>query len=266
MIIDIHAHIAEEKFFPENMFRTMKKVLRKDPTKASPENLLKDMDETGIQKAVLLAVNAETTMQHKVPNEFVLKAVDEYPERFIGFCGVDPYDKNCVHEIETFYKKGMKGLKLIPVFHFLYPNDEKYIPIYEKACELGLPILFHAGVDFALRTRIKYSNPIFFDDVAVDFPDLKIIIAHFGWPWINETIAIALKNENVQIDISSLGKDVLHRLPWTLLEKYLSDRILFGSDFPVFSCKRAVENVTSLPVSKDTKEKIFYNNAKKIIL
>lgn len=266
MIIDFHTHIAKKEFFPENMFVRMKKVLGKDPTHASSDQLLQDMDNAGIQKAILLAVNAQTSMQYRVPNEFILEAMVEYPERFIGFCGVDPYDKNCVHEIEIFYKKGMKGVKIIPVFHFLYPDDEKYTPIYEKAQELGMPVLFHAGIDFASQTKIKYSNPVFLDDVAVDFPDLKIVIAHFGWPWINETVAVALKNENVYIDTSSLGKNTLSTLPWNLLERHLSDRILFGSDFPVGSCKKAVENILNLAINKETKEKIFYKNAKKLIL
>ncbi len=266
MIIDCHAHIAKKEFFPEDMFKRMKKVLGKDPTHASPEQLLEEMDSAGIQKTVLLAVNAETGMQHKVPNEFILNAVRKYPERFIGFCGVDPHDKNCVHEVEMFSEQGMKGLKIIPAFHFLYPNDKEYVPIYEKAQELDLPVLFHAGIDFAFRTRIKYSNPIFLDDVAVDFPDLNIIIAHFAWPWINETVAIALKNENVYIDTSALGRAALRSLPWNLLERYLSDKILFGSDFPTVYCKRAVENIQSLQINGETKEKIFYKNAKKLIL
>lgn len=265
MIIDTHAHIAEKEFFPKNMFKRMKKVLGKDPTKASLGQLLEDMDKANIQKAVLLAVNAETSLQYRVPNEFILRAVNKYPERFIGFCGVDPHNDDCVHEVEVFYEQGMKGLKIIPAFHFLYPNDKKYVPVYEKAQELDLPVLFHAGIDFAFRTRIKYSNPVFLDDVAVDFPDLKIIIAHFGWPWINETTAIALKNENIYIDLSALGKDTLLNLPWNLLERHLCDKILFGSDFPVVSCKKAVENIQNLPINRETKQKIFYKNAKKII-
>ncbi len=266
MIIDSHTHIAEKEFFPKDMFKRMKEVFGKDPTDASLGRLLEEMDNADIQKAVLLGVNAKTSMQYKVPNEYILKAVNEYPDRFIGFCGVDPYDHDCINEIDMFYGQGMKGVKIIPVFHFLYPNDQKYTPIYEKAQKLNLPVLFHAGADFAVRTRIKYSNPVFLDDVAVDFPDLKIIIAHFGWPWVNETIAIALKNENVYIDISAMGKDTLFNLPWGLLERHLSNKILFGSDFPIVSCKKAVENVQKLPISGESIKKIFHKNAKQIIL
>ena len=143
--------------------------------------------------------------------------VEEAPERFIGFASVDPYREDAVKELDhAFGELGLSGLKLNPSKQKFYPTDSVMKPVYEKCIEYGKPILFHCGTSWEPNTPAKYSKPLCFEEVAIEYPELRIGLAHFGWPWVQDTAMMLLKYPNVYADTSMLycdrAKDFFHQL------------------------------------------------------
>jgi predicted TIM-barrel fold metal-dependent hydrolase len=165
-----------------------------------------------------------------------------------------------------------KGIKINPPSGF-YPNDERLYPSYEKAQELQIPVMFHMGLKPpAEGCRLKYCRPIFIDDVVVDFPDLPIIIAHAGYPWVDETIMVGMYSENVYVDISTLnqieeamGEPVILPTLKKLHASLGSRKIVYGSDgiFNIEPIKEAVNSADFL--SANDKENIFWKNANELL-
>jgi len=277
MIIDIHAHLCTKEVLDlpgsKELFRPYETIFHREFKPISLEQMIEDMDKAGIDKTVLCSINMETMALdglegYKVPNEIIAEAVKEYPDRFIGYACVDPHKGYlAIKELEqAVLDLGLEGLgELLPSNVELYPNDELMYPLYEKALELEIPVLIHAGQIFDPGTKIKYSNPIFIDDIAIDFPSLKIIIAHFGWPWMEETLAIVQRNTNVYFDISGWAPRYLPKLLIEFMNGPLGEKALFGTDFPLMSWERAVSEFKDLPLKESTKEKVLGGNAKQLL-
>ena len=160
----------------------------------------------------------------------------------MGFASVDPWmGKAACYELERSIKElGLKGLKLHPIHQAFFPNDTRFYPLYEVADGLGIPVLFHSGFAGAgsgtpggSGLKLKYSKPVpCFDDVAADFPNMTIIMAHPAWPWIDEQIAVALHKSNVFLDLSGW---MPRFIPEGLIRETntrLQDKVMFGSDYP----------------------------------
>ena len=152
--------------------------------------------------AVVFTVDAETvTGRRAVPNEEVAAAAAANPDVLIPFASVDPHRKNAVEEAERLIREhGVRGFKFHPNLQAFFPNDHAVYPLYETIAAAGLPALFHtghSGIGTGLPggggIRLKYSNPMAVDDVAVDFPGLKIVLAHPSFPWQDEAISVALQ-------------------------------------------------------------------------
>jgi len=159
----------------------------------------------------------------------------------------------------------MRGLKLLPSYQFFYPNDERLYPLYMKAEELGIPVNFHTGSSILKNTRLKYADPMYLDEVAVDFPDLTIIMAHGGRSfWYDVALFLVKRHKNVCIDVSGLP-------PSNLLEYFpgleeIGDKVVFGSNWPsVVSIRRNAEAIWKLPLEEETKRKILSENAQRIL-
>ena len=232
----------------------------------NPENVRLGAERFGSQ-CVVVAIDAETVWDYKVSNDAVAKAVSQYPDRLIGFASVDPHKGVvAVKELERAVKKlGLKGLKLLPHLIELYPNDKRMYPVYEKAQELGIPVLFHTGTQFHTGTRIKYCKPIYLDDVAVDFPDLKIVIAHFGFPWFYEAIAVCQRNPNVYFNIAGWAPRHIPEPVIRYMNGPLKHKCLFGSDYPLLPRKRIIEELKQLPLKQEVLKKLFEENPKRLL-
>ena len=277
MIIDIHAHPLTKEVLElpgtKELFQPYEAVFHRETKPISLEQMIEGMDKARVAKTVLCSINMETMMMdglegYKVPNEIIAKAVSQYPDRFIGFACVDPRKGYlAIKELELAVRElGLVGLgELLPSNIELYPNDKLMYPLYEKVLELDIPIIVHSGQIFDPGTKLKYSNPIFVDDVARDFPSLKLIVAHFGWPWMEETIAVVQRNPNVYFDISGWAPRHLPKLLLDYMDGPLSDKALFGTDFPLISWERAVSELKDLPLKESTKEKVLGENAKRLL-
>ena len=158
----------------------------------SVENLLSQMDEAGIEKSILFAVDAPLLT---AGNDFVEKICQQHAERFIGFASVNPNRENAFEIMKNIVEKSaMKGMKFHPPLQDFYPNDRKMWPIYKLASDAGQPVVFHVGsTPFGNLVKLKQADPLLIDDVANEFPELKIVLTHLGTLWHNESFMIAEK-------------------------------------------------------------------------
>lgn len=200
------------------------------------------MEECGVTRAFLLAMNCEASRDPAlrnltVANEAVASAVREHPDLFVGFGSVDPRTGDrALATVEEVGRLGLTGLKFHASAIETYPNDEaRMFPLYRRARELGLRIVHHTGTTALGRCSIKYARPVYLDDVAQAFPDLPILAAHFGWPWIEECFAVLMRNPNVFMDLSGWAPRYLPEAVLAMANGPLKDRILVGSDYPMLS-------------------------------
>jgi predicted TIM-barrel fold metal-dependent hydrolase len=169
------------------------------------------------------------------PNEYIADYADRHPEKVIGFASVDPLRDNVRETLDrAFDVLKLKGLKLGPIYQNIHPTDKRMMKIYEYCQDRGLPIMIHQGTTFPRLAPLKYSFPILLEDVALQFPNLRMIIAHLGHPWIEDTLVLIRKQPNFYSDISAL-----HYRPWQfyqaliLAKEYgVLNKVLFGSDYP----------------------------------
>jgi predicted TIM-barrel fold metal-dependent hydrolase len=166
-------------------------------------------------------------------------------DRLVPFAGVDPNaGREAVTELKRAVKEyNMRGLKVHSSANSVYPNDKRLMhPIYEFCQDRGLPILFHTGTTGLGDCEIRYSKPEFLDEVCQSFPDLKVVMAHFGWPWTEVALAVALRNPNVFIDISGWKPRYLPSVLLPYMNGILQDRFLFGTDYPMIRHKAWFED------------------------
>ncbi|MGB9628167.1 MAG: amidohydrolase family protein, partial [Thermodesulfobacteriota bacterium] len=169
-------------------------------------------------------------------------------------------------KLEDYVREGARGLKLHPSYQFYYPNEARLYPLYSKAQELRIPVIFHIGTSIFKGTRLKYCDPIYLDDVAVDFPNLKIIMAHSGRGfWYDKCFFLSRLHKNLYMDITGLPpQNLLNYFPE--LEKN-REKVIFGSDWPTIpsSIGKNIEMIKSLPLSDHAIEAILYKNAARIL-
>ena len=233
------------------------------------EELVDLLDEANIERACLLATKAGPAWDPesaRTPYEAVARAVEKYPTRFVGIAGVDPTEGMAgVRELEFLVRDmGFVGAHLYPHWFDLAPDEARYYPFYTKCCELGVPIQMQVGhcLRYTTKRRLRsVGQPITLDTVANDFPELKLIGIHTGWPWTEEMISVAWKHENVYIGTDAYAprywaKELVH-----FANSWGQDKVLFGTDFPVIGFRRAREEIDGLGLRPESKEKLLRGNA-----
>ncbi len=274
--IDMHVHIPRRPGLPDMVIEeSLRRYFRLNDPPRLAEELYTRYSEWDIL-GVVFSVDAETaTGDSPDTNDYVAELVNAHPEQFIGFATVDPWkDGRAVNELERAVTQlGLKGLKLHPIHQAFFPDDTRFYPLYEKCVELGIPVLFHSG--FAAAgigmpggggMKLKYSAPIpHIDDVAADFPDLTVIMAHPAWPWVEEQIAVALHKPNVYIDLSGWAPRYIPQQLINETNTRLQDKVLFGSDFPYLPPDRWLSGFERLEVRDEVRPKILLENARRIL-
>lgn len=197
-----------------------------------------------VQIATVLNMNACCTWGAALPNDYIKKYCDTVPDLYVGYGGIDPNmpTKAALRELDRcFNDLNIMGLKFHPAYQNFWPNDkEKLYPIYERCVEYGLPILFHTGSTRMTQCHIRSCKPEFIDEVATDFPDLHIIMSHFGWPWTEEALAVMWRHEHVYCDLSGwLPKHIYDTQPivFQYMNSVMADKFVYGSDYPAISPK-----------------------------
>ena len=238
----------------------------------SIENYIGMKDRAGIDRSLLIAVRAGDQRMRgsfEIPYEQVATVCRKYPNRFSGLAGIAPYrGMEGVRELEYAVRElGFVGAHLYPHWIELAPDHAKYYPYYAKCCELDIPIMMQVGHNLVYsreRRLPSVGRPITLDQVAIDFPDLKLIGIHIGIPWTDEMISMAWKHENVYI-----GSDAYAPKYWPdsfvhYLKTYGQDKVIFGTDWPVISPERAMDEIKQLGISEPVMEKFLSTNAKRI--
>jgi predicted TIM-barrel fold metal-dependent hydrolase len=210
----------------------------------------------------------------KITNEEVAELAHKNSDVAIPFASIDPHrGDEGVRQAQRLIKDfGVKGFKFHPTVQEFYPNDRLAYPLYEVIAEAKLPALFHTGqtgVGAGTRggggIRLKYSNPIYLDDVAVDFPDMPIILAHPSFPWQEEALSVATHKPQVHIDLSGWSPKYFPPLLVQYANTLLKDKILFGSDYPVLSPERWIEEFHKLPIKPEVRPLILKENAARLL-
>ncbi len=174
-------------------------------------------------------------LEAHIPNQLIADYCSEHADQMIGFAGLDPTDPDAMAQVaEIGHDPFLKGLVICPAAQNFHPCDTQAMRIYEAASAMKLPVVFSSGPYLDRHTRMEYARPLLLDEVARSFPDLKMVISHLGYPWLDETLTLLAKHSNVFSCIAGLL-----RRPWiawdALIRAYqlqVTSRILFGSDFP----------------------------------
>ncbi|MGA8905524.1 MAG: amidohydrolase family protein [Candidatus Bathyarchaeia archaeon] len=275
--IDVHVHPPTKEFLIDSGGRHVEAAAKKFGRAIELktfEQMLEEYSKCGVEKLVLFAWDAETASHMpRVANEFVAKVADRYPERVVGFASVDPHKKSAVKDLEYAIRDlNLRGLKLHPQVQAFEPNDRAYYPLYSKCVELGVPVTFHtgstywgAGLEGGGGVKLRFSDPMLLDDVAADFPELKLIMAHPGWPWQDEQLAVATHKNNVYVDLSGWSPKYFQPLLITYMTKMIPQKFLFGTDYPMLNPQRWLQDFETLHVSPEIKDMILRDNAKNLL-
>src|SRR3954471_19160245 len=212
-----------------------------------------------VDKSIVLGFKSRY-LRAEVPNKYVSEYVARYPAKLIGFAGIDPTERGAVEEVRSAkFDLHLRGLTISPSNQDFHPSDSRAMRVYEEAEKLGMPVLIHPHGPMTEQSKLEYGRPYLLDDVARSFPNLRLVIAQLGQPWIDETICMLGKHPNVFADVSGL----LSR-PWQAYNALVScyqadviDKLLFGSDFPYTNAEECIESLyrinqlaqgTNLPV------------------
>lgn len=274
MITDCHIHIH-----PMEMLRSgaLELIKRNRPNfdqiadfGHSPKSLLKYLDEAGVERAVLINYVAPDFIGFTPTiNEWVANYTKENPRRLISCGGLHPrQSQNIMAEVEQFLRLKIRAIKLHPPHQLLFPNDylngvKELEVIYRAAEANGLPIIFHTGTSIFEGARNRYGDPMYLDDVAVDFPKLKIIMAHGGRPlWMDTAFFLLRRHPNMFLDISSIPpKSLLKYFP--RLEE-IAYKSMFGTDWPgpgVPEMRKNVEDFCALPLGEKSRQQMLWDTA-----
>lgn len=248
MIVDVHTHV----FKPESDFGPK---LQADLKRCGvDQSVWGDVAERHLETtraadvAIVFGLQATAT-DWNIPNEEVAAHAKRAADRLLFFASIDPAKPGYMEELEKCHQQlGAVGVKLAPLYQNVHPADPRCYDIYRYCVKHGLPILFHAGTSFVSGTPLDYSRPVHFDAVALDFPDLRMVLAHLGHPWEGETISVIRRHANVYADLSAL-----YYRPWQfynsmrLLVEYRTEaKVLFGSDFPFTTTEDSLQGVREL--------------------
>lgn len=222
-----------------------------------------ELGSLGIEKAVYTGRDCSSTYNYPDSNALVLQCMRAYPHLFIGFYGFDPHKK--MEGLRKFRRAvqedGMRGASIEPCMAHLRADDARYYPLYAACCDLAVPVIITAGLSpFMPDVTLDPMDPRYIDTVARDFPELRILISHGGYPWMLEAVAVTQRNKNVYLDFSTcLGKpqaNVLIEAATTCI----SDKVLFASGNPFVDVTKAVEAFSALPFPAEIREKISCAN------
>src|SRR5215210_1075259 len=233
-------------------------------TGLTAEQIVEAMDRAGVQTLMLSAWHRPG--QWIFSNDLIAEMVAEFPDRFVGVAAVNlEKPVEAVRELDrTVSQLGFKALRVVPWLWNRPPNDKFYFPLFVKCIELDIPFCTQVGHTGPLMPS-ETGRPVpYLDEVALTFPELKIVAGHIGHPWTDEMIGVAWKHENVYIDTSAYlpryyPPQLLH-----YLKTYGQDKVLFGTNFPQLSLEKCVGQVNELGLSDEVKAKFLFQNARRV--
>lgn len=263
MIIDAHTHVGFESDGSKvNIQEKFKKLLQE-----SQENKISELIIiAGFKKDDPDTTENLINLTKEVKNVHVIASLD-----------IKKYSQKDLRQLEEYLKKNqIKGIKIYTGYQHIFPNNSRCTPIYKICEKYNVPVIFHSGdtlAGYVKDPKVKYAHPLHIDDVATDFPNLKIVIAHMGNPWFLDCAEVIHKNPNVYADISGLVvgdqfeisyKNLMKRKIEDLLAYVGENKLLYGTDWPLCPTKEYLRFIKTLRLSKKAREKLLYKNAQKI--
>lgn len=278
-MIDFHTHLTGivDWFDRDPDLRRAVREVFGFPDPAQPiSTFLAAMDEAGIDKAVVLPIDCTSAHACKIySNELIAEIAAEHP-RLIGFGSVDPSTAGAADEVERAIRGlGLRGLKLDPALQGFDIDDREHAyPVYARAQDLGVPIVMHCGLSWAPAGRSSRAHPLRLEAVVHDFPDLRVVIAHAGFPWVDDALMLALKYPGVYLDTAiiysgrpsdSLRKVLGERIGLDVVRRSLHSKIVFGSNTPRIRPKHMTQAVDALGLDPVTYARIRRTNAETLL-
>jgi len=276
--IDFHTHAERSRAghdsLPPSLRDAAAEHFRGDLPRPTPQEVADHYRERRM-KAVIFPVDHElATGQPPVPNEEVAEAAAANPDVLIPFASIDPARGRAGVEAarRLIADHAVRGFKFHPNIQGFFPNDRMAYPLYEVIAEAGLPALFHtghsgmgSGLPGGGGIRLKYSNPMDVDDVAADFPEMPIILAHPSFPWQEEAISVAMHKAQVYIDLSGWSPKYFPPVLVQYANTVLQDKVLFGSDYPIITPDRWLSDLEQTKIREDLRPKILKDNAARLL-
>jgi predicted TIM-barrel fold metal-dependent hydrolase len=273
--IDLHVHLPTDAWLEQSIgphLEATEAYFRARVPRKTIEEVAAEYAARDLLGVVLDWDDESVTGRGWMGNDWLAGLGERFPGVLMGFGSVDPHKENALDELSRCRDLGLRGLKFHPTMQRFDPGDEGFYPLWARAEELGLVCLFHtgtcgiaAGTPGAGGTKIRYSHPGFLDGVGADFPGLTLIAAHFGWPWFQECLAIALHKSNVFIELSGWAPGYLPPEVKREIGRRLAGQTLFGSDYPFISLDRWFEEFDALGLSEDARRAILFGNAARLL-
>jgi uncharacterized protein len=265
-IIDVWMQHPTLKFVNHPMFESLRRWTKTDKVtdEIPAEFTLGAMDEGHVQKGLICAWWGP--QGPLIANDEVASLVERFPDRFVGIASVNLFRpmeavrelRRCVNEL------GFKGLRIVQWLWNLPPTDRRYYPLYAECVDLDIPVCLQVGHTGPLCPS-EPGRPIpYIDEVALEFPELRMVCGHIGYPWTTEMIAVATKHTNVYIDTSAY---VARRYPLELvnyLKRHGNRKVLFGTNYPMLTPARCLEGFDELELDEEVKALFLYGNAQRI--
>jgi len=277
--IDVHVHAEVSCHDPEDpvmgqFFDAASAYFKAPRERPKMPEIIQLYRESGIA-LVLFTVDAESAMGAKrVSNYEVAEQAAKNDDICIAFASIDPHKGKygALEARDLVENYGVKGFKFHGIAQNAHPADRMAYPIYEVIAEYGLPAIFHtghSGMGTGMRggggMRLKYGEPMLIDDVAVDFPDMKIILAHPSWPWVDQSLSMALHKDNVFIDLSGWSPKYFPKQVIQYANTQLKHKMLFGSDFPLIHPDKWIKTAQDVGFREEVMPLILKDNAARVL-
>jgi len=260
-VVDAHVHIIFRETGEVNLDPKVQLLIEKSIDVPVKNSIVNYMNRAGIDKSVIFDWSGSLEGDFSVTNDKVIE-LSRYSDKFIGFGVPSPTDQSIVSML---YDKGVRGLKVNPSLQVFYPNSDEFISVCREANKYNLPILIHTGPESA--GKLKYDLPLLIDDIAVEIPDLKIMLAHIGVRGFTseQAIMVAEKNSNVFVETSWASTELVKEA----IMKLGSEKVIFGSDFPsrnpIIELQKIKDLLTSNFISESDYRKITGYNISHLI-
>jgi uncharacterized protein len=273
--IDMHVHVPTEEWLCGCMGPYMDSVERyfgRRPRPTTVDELIATYEELDLG-GVLLGWDAErATGRAPLENEWLAEICARSEHRFVGFGSVDPLRPDALHRLARFPELGLRGVKLHPTLQAFDPSDAALVPFFDAIAELNLIVLTHAGTSGVgagepggQGLRIDLARPLLYDPIAARHPQLRIVLAHVGWPWHLESLAMALHKTNVYLDISGWKYRYLPDDVRREMSRRLSGQFCFGTDFPMFDPAEMLVEFEALELPEPVARRVMYDNAAELL-
>ena len=249
VIVDFHTHLSTSEQWGPQFTQAFERTYKGSgiDLHTTPERHWNE-GVRGVDRAIVFGINSLALQMH-TPNDQIAAYQRAHPEKIIGFMSIDTNQPDALEEIDRCARElGLRGIKMSPVYQSYDPRGAAAERVHARAVELGLPILTHAAFQGISSTPMEWANPLIYDPVCREFPDLKLILAHMGLPWFTDCMVMVRKHPNVFADISG----ALFR-PWWMYqamaamhESGLTHKLLLGTDFPLSTFDRTVQALRSV--------------------